>query len=206
MKRSRRQKRAVRSPSQERALATVEAILEATARIVEREGLGASFTCARIAREAGVGVGSLYEYFASKDAILIALAERHVAEVRALVDAGFEAFAALPLDEAIDRFVDALFALHAARPKLHERLQNEFPRHRGLEPFIESDRYLEGRLSRWLDARAPEGPCPAREARCFVAVRAVRATVIHAFAEGLDEARRAEVRVVVKGLLGHLLT
>ena len=57
-------------------MATVEAILEAAARILEREGLTRLFGTNRIAREAGVSVGSLYEYFDSRDAIVRALSER----------------------------------------------------------------------------------------------------------------------------------
>ena len=65
-----------RRPVQARARATVEAILEAAARVFSREGWNA--TTNRIAQEAGVGIGSLYEYFPNKQALLVALAGRHV--------------------------------------------------------------------------------------------------------------------------------
>jgi AcrR family transcriptional regulator len=54
----------------------VEALLEAATRIFRREGWKA--TTNRIAIEAGVSVGSLYEYFPNKQALLEALATRHV--------------------------------------------------------------------------------------------------------------------------------
>ncbi len=65
-----------RRPRQERARQTVDAILEGAARIFRREGWDA--TTNRIAEEAGVAIGSVYEYFPNKEALLLALAERHV--------------------------------------------------------------------------------------------------------------------------------
>lgn len=72
-----------RKPRQARARATVDAIVEGAARVFRREGWDA--TTNRIAVEAGVGIGSLYEYFPDKQALLVALAERHVDEAEALV-------------------------------------------------------------------------------------------------------------------------
>lgn len=71
-----RQKPRRRQPVQERSRATVDAIVEGAARVFHREGWGA--TTNRIAEEAGVSVGSLYEYFPNKQALLVELATRHV--------------------------------------------------------------------------------------------------------------------------------
>lgn len=65
-----------RRPVQARSQATVDFLLEAAARVFKREGFAA--TTNRIAAEAGVGIGTLYEYFPHKQALLLALAERHV--------------------------------------------------------------------------------------------------------------------------------
>ena len=64
-----------RKPNQERAKFTHDAILSAAAHVLEHEG-EASFTTNRVAEKAGVSIGSLYQYFQHKEAILIALAER----------------------------------------------------------------------------------------------------------------------------------
>src|ERR1700722_2109912 len=68
-----------KAAKQARAQATVDAILEAGAQIFERLGY-AGATTNRIAERAGVSIGSLYQYFPSKDAILVALARRHLEE------------------------------------------------------------------------------------------------------------------------------
>jgi AcrR family transcriptional regulator len=66
-----------RIPRQARSRQTVECILEAATRVFRREGFRA--TTNRVATEAGVSIGSFYEYFPNKQALLTALAERHVA-------------------------------------------------------------------------------------------------------------------------------
>lgn len=72
-----------KAPRQARATATVDAILEAAARILERDGLD-RYSTNGVARVAGVSVGSLYQYFPSKDALTKALIDRQRASL--LVD------------------------------------------------------------------------------------------------------------------------
>ena len=64
-----------KAPVQMRAQATVETIFEATARIVEKEGETA-LTTNRIAAEAGFSIGTLYQYFPSKEAVVLAMVQR----------------------------------------------------------------------------------------------------------------------------------
>ncbi len=116
-------------PRQQRARLTVEAILEAAAQVFESEGYAVG-TTNRIAERAGVSIGSLYQYFPNKDAILVALVERHVEE-------GVEAVGPLllalperqpPLREALTGLVSAMVELHRHRPALHRVLFEEAPR------------------------------------------------------------------------------
>jgi AcrR family transcriptional regulator len=66
-----------KSPSQERSRLTVERILDAAARIFHEQGY-AGATTNDIADEAGLSIGSLYQYFPNKDALLAALTKRHI--------------------------------------------------------------------------------------------------------------------------------
>lgn len=61
-----------KAPRQRRSRQLVEDILEAAIRVLSREG-AARFTTARVAETAGVSVGSLYQYFPNKEAILFRL-------------------------------------------------------------------------------------------------------------------------------------
>jgi AcrR family transcriptional regulator len=73
-----------RKPLQVRAQATVAAILEAAVDVIDRGGWDHASTN-RIATRAGVSIGSLYQYFPNKDAILAALFETHRHEVHEVI-------------------------------------------------------------------------------------------------------------------------
>jgi AcrR family transcriptional regulator len=77
---TRHRKGAARPPKQERSRETVDAILTAATRLFGREGY-ARATTNRIAQAAGVSVGSVYQYFPSKDAIAIELLRRYRARL-----------------------------------------------------------------------------------------------------------------------------
>src|SRR6185436_592878 len=62
-------------PKQARSQQTVDALLEATARVLGARGFEGA-TTNEIARVAGVSVGSLYQYFPSKEALVAALLEQ----------------------------------------------------------------------------------------------------------------------------------
>ncbi|TIV67001.1 MAG: TetR family transcriptional regulator, partial [Mesorhizobium sp.] len=65
-----------KNASQDRSRATVDALVEATARILVRDGFDKASTN-RIAEEAGVSIGSLYQYYPSKEALVAAVIDRH---------------------------------------------------------------------------------------------------------------------------------
>lgn len=67
-----------KSPRQSRSVATVNAIFEATLQVLESDG-PARLNTTRVARRAGVSVGTLYQYFPNKQALLFAALERHLA-------------------------------------------------------------------------------------------------------------------------------
>jgi AcrR family transcriptional regulator len=95
-------------PVQSRSKQTVEWLLEATARVFRAEGFDA--TTNRIAAAAGVSVGTLYEYFPNKDALLFALAERHVATAETGIEAALAA--AEPLPQWLAGLQAAILASH----------------------------------------------------------------------------------------------
>ena len=70
-----------RSPSQGRAQVTVDAILDAAFQLLESGG-PERLTTNHVAERAGVSVGTVYQYFADKQDILAALAQRRTSAVR----------------------------------------------------------------------------------------------------------------------------
>lgn len=106
-----------REPTQARAAATRDAIVEAAARVLERDGLSA-FNTNRVADIAGISIGSLYQYYPNKAALLIALSER---ETAGLVDRFDEVIATLhkqPLAGGMRALIDVALAHQFARPQL----------------------------------------------------------------------------------------
>jgi AcrR family transcriptional regulator len=69
-----------KSPVQARSTASVEAILKATIQVLLKVGKG-SLTTTRVAARAGVSVGTLYQYFPNKSALLRAALRRHLEEI-----------------------------------------------------------------------------------------------------------------------------
>lgn len=117
-------------PVQARAVETRERILDAAARVFSRHGYAAG-TTNRIADEAGLSVGSLYQYFPNKDAILVQLVRRHIEEGIAAVAARLDAVAATGesgLDDLVGAVVDAAVDSHVGDPALHQVLFEESPR------------------------------------------------------------------------------
>jgi AcrR family transcriptional regulator len=126
-----------RRPVQGRARETVDAIVEAAARVLARHGYAAA-TTNRIAERAGVSIGSLYEYFPDKDAILSALLERHTETGSANVLAALES--AIVRGDGIERWVRtlvaALLAEHRRAPELHRVLFEEMPHLPGADACV----------------------------------------------------------------------
>lgn len=114
-------------PRQARARATVEQILLAARRVLVEEGYEGASTN-RIARVAGVSVGSLYQYFPSKEAVVEALVEAHLSEIMTVVSRGLAEVATAPLDVAARRLVAIMIDVHRVEPELHRVLDGRRPR------------------------------------------------------------------------------
>ena len=138
-----------RQPRQERARQVVEAVLGATVRVVEREGSDA-ITTNRVAKVAGVSIGSLYQYFPDKRAIFAALHERHVEEVIQVIERTVSGHAASTVEVLMRALTEALVDVHAGQPQLHELLGRQFPLRADGSPG------LRGALRHVISARAQE--------------------------------------------------
>jgi AcrR family transcriptional regulator len=74
-----------KSPVQARSAASVEAILDATIQVLLNVGKE-KLTTTKVALRAGVSVGTLYQYFPNKSALLQAALKRHLAEVAETIE------------------------------------------------------------------------------------------------------------------------
>jgi AcrR family transcriptional regulator len=110
-----------KQPRQARAQHTVGAIIEAAARILEEQGHG-GFTTNAVAEMAGASIGTLYQYFPDKDALLGALIARETAD---LVEAAEAACMLAAGQQALDAVVLAAVRHQVRRPRLARLLDFE---------------------------------------------------------------------------------
>jgi len=115
-----------KSPSQDRAKATVDALLDATQKVLVKEGYDGT-TTNKIAAKAGVSVGSLYQYFDSKDQLVIAVGERHHEQLMAVLALAATDIGDKPLPVIVDTIIGAMLDAHAVDPELHRVLTEQIP-------------------------------------------------------------------------------
>lgn len=111
-------------PRQSRSRDTVEAILGAAARVLERESLE-GFNTNRVAEMAGVSVGSVYQYFPNKDALMAALIERAQAALAGEVEAVVGRTDGLPLEAALESVAKAVVEQQYGTPRLAAAIDRE---------------------------------------------------------------------------------
>lgn len=125
--------------SQERSRATVDALVEATARILVKEGFDKASTN-RIAEVAGVSVGSLYQYFPGKEALVAAVIERHQQEIMETVRGELAGMMVQPVERAMHMLAAVAVKAHRVDPKLHCVLAEQIPRVGELEKLAAFNR------------------------------------------------------------------
>jgi AcrR family transcriptional regulator len=108
----------MREPRQQRSRHKVQLIFEATTRLLEKRGLEALTTNA-IAASAGVSIGTLYQFFPNKEAILENLADREMAEMSARVTQVMEDPTILTTCARIEAIVHAVAASYGSRQTAH---------------------------------------------------------------------------------------
>jgi len=102
-------------PKQSRGQRKVEHILRSAEALFAEVGFEHATTNA-IASHAGVSIGSLYQFFASKDTILEAMAERYLNQTREVIAAALDAPGELHVDVLLDNLLKTLIRLQEQRP------------------------------------------------------------------------------------------
>src|SRR5580698_8816503 len=116
--------KARKAPGQARSRETVGVILEASARILESDGIR-GFNTNVIAAKAGVSIGSLYQYFPNKDSIVLALIGSFERAFHDTVVKAVQAGKGKGLDSRLRLVVRALVGAHYYRPRLNRLLETE---------------------------------------------------------------------------------
>lgn len=179
-----------KTATQERSRQTVGVLLEATARILVKDGYDKASTN-KIALTAGVSVGSLYQYFPSKEALVAAVIDRHMQEMLELVRKELIEVAIRPIDVAARKLVAAMIDAHRVDPKLHRVLVEQIPRTGRLENIEAMDREAYKLVRAYLEAHRDELGVTDLDTAAFVCVKTVEA-LTHAAVLGEPQMLRDE--------------
>jgi len=170
-----------KKPLQSRSTVTVDAIVEATIRILRRDGWAAC-TTTRIAALAGVSVGSLYQYFPNRNAIAVEIVrQRTRTYLAAVIDADLSA-AAAP-EDAVEAAIAAFVIEKRKGLDVSFALRDALPEVQGRQAIIEEARRFVPALQAKL---AAAGAGTADTAQLAVALAAVEGAVWEMMAQ--DEA------------------
>jgi len=163
-------------PRQARSKATVDTILDATTRVLVKQGFDGLSTNA-VASSAGVSIGSLYQYFPNKEALVLALIERHMEEMNSSILAELTRVAKLPLAEAVRCVVDLTIRAHAIDPDLHRVLTEQVPRIGKLARLREVDEICHRMVAGLLAARRDEIAIRDPDLSAFILVSTIESVV-----------------------------
>jgi len=177
--------KARKQPRQARSRATVEAIVEATARILREHGYAGASTN-RVAKLAGVSVGSLYQYFPNKDALVMAVADQHTEEVLTLLQAAATHSIGAPLDVSVRAFVRAFIEAHCCDVRLHRALTAQIM-HLGMDRFLEVQQQAVSAVRMWLELHGDQLKVKDRDMAAWMLTTTVESAVHAALLE--DEHR-----------------
>lgn len=138
-----------KAPVQARSKAMVDALLDATTRILVKDGWDALSTN-RVAKLAGVSVGSLYQYFPSKEALLHAVMERWGTRLMEDMTELAGKLGHATLEEGVPIIVKVALDIPRVETKLHKALLEQVPRLGAFDALEQLNRRLADLLAVWL--------------------------------------------------------
>ena len=177
-----------KQPLQVRSTQLVADILEAAIRVLVSNG-AQNFTTARVAEKAGVSVGSLYQYFPNKEAILFRLQANEWQQTRELI-AGILADSAQPPFDRLREMVSVFFQTEWAEADLRMALDDAAPFYRDAPEAQENWQTCKHSMSVFINEAVPQVPV---ENRAFIADLIM--TVMTAVGERISEQARSEAEV-----------
>ncbi|MBL8632382.1 MAG: TetR family transcriptional regulator [Myxococcales bacterium] len=142
-------------PTQERSKQLVDSLLSATANILVRRGYE-GLTTNRVADEAGVSVGSLYQYFPNKESLVEALIRRWSDGLMETIADHYLEVRNESIETAVDTMVRAALDSTRVDAKLHRILTQQIPNVNALPALELFNRRMSERVASWLELHREE--------------------------------------------------
>lgn len=176
-----------REPTQRRSRERVERILAVATELIAAQGSDA-LRMAEVAAKAEISIGSLYQYFPDKAAVIRALAERYNAEGRACIEDGLrDVRDAAGLRDAFGRLIDIYYRLFLAEPVMRD-IWSGLQADKGLREIDLEDSRINGRVLAAALARIDPAADPAALAtRALLVMQLGEATMRLAISVGRAE-------------------
>lgn len=188
--------------SQDRSKETVKSIMQATAHIIEKSGME-NLSTNQIAKKAGVSIGSLYQYFPSKESILINLVEKELNNHVDNIKEHIEQIDDGTVDDFIDEILETILVMFEKKKKIRLLLYRFLPR--GLTPLIHD---IEDQVQDIVYKKLLTFPRTQNqinlEVKSYIIVHSVFGVVHSRLAKGRDTNEsllREELKAMVKSFL-----
>jgi len=172
-----------------------------------REGFDRASTN-RIADVAGASIGSLYQYFPNKEALVAAVVERHQQDIRQVIQGELEKAAMLPIEQGVRMLVAVAVKSHRIAPKLHRVLAEQIPRVGTLEKLETFNRENFALFRSYLESRKSELRVKNLELAAFLCVTSIEAVthnaVLHHTKMLSDDMTDALIDGAARMVIGYL--
>lgn len=189
-----------KQPVQERSKQTVAAILQATAQVLVSNGYDRT-TTNLVAEKAGVSIGSLYEYFPNKEALVAALASAHVEELMERVDRVLQVQDNSVSSPVVAALLRAGLDAHRVNPELHKVLVEQVPRIGVLAASLDISSVLQRKIETDLLRRAPHLSSSRARMIALVLETCIEALTHRAVVEAPDWLESGEIEAEALRLL-----
>lgn len=189
-----------KQPAQQRSRDMVATLVDAAARTIVERGLD-NATTNHIAETAGVSVGSLYQYFDGKDAIIEALLQRQAAQLLVVVDQRLRALIDRDARTITQGILEAVFDVVENDPCQRE-LARHWDRLRTRSTFRALEQHMMEACRVYLLRHHQQYRIENLPAALFVAINSMHYTVAHYLSQNNPVLTRAEVIGALSDMLG----
>jgi AcrR family transcriptional regulator len=193
-----------KDPKQDRSRTLVSSAIQATTRVLGRFGYEGASTN-RIADLAGISIGSLYQYFPNKDALLGAVVDHFLDKHIGQIEEDLKTYSATSLETAIERIVDHMVSMYLDNKKVMAVLFEHVPRVQRVKNILRARHRIAGLIAESLRSRPRSSRLADPEAAAYLVVSAVMGALLAAiiddeFPLGQDELKR-ELVAMVRGYI-----
>ncbi|MDP1823490.1 MAG: TetR/AcrR family transcriptional regulator [Archangium sp.] len=161
-----------KKPLQRRSREMVEVLVDATTRVLLKDGYEAC-TTNRVAEVAGVSIGSVYQYFPNKESLVVAVMERHQAQLQAAMVERLSQLGDADLSTAVHAMMGAMLEVQRLQPRLHRVLLEQVPRIGALRRLHELNNEYAPMIEAWLEAHRGELGITSPSVAAYVLIGAV---------------------------------